>query len=235
VAQCNGLQIRKTVSSNLTRCSKDKMDNIKYLIISWENQGVFTLETDPVIANSLASSNLNCYVRAVFKLSFPKIVDLDNRDYFKNNHYRLEGKGFELQPLTSNLISSDWLAEQEAMFLRQDAHLFLKYHSTTAMVGMERNMWDNFSIEAEIELDKCDPDSGVYTRPIEEYARTLKKSVEQTYKELKLTVEGEKLVRFRIAALTKFFQLKINDIKTVAERDFIKKYIVNEFWNKSQI
>jgi hypothetical protein len=211
------------------------MNNIKYLIVSWENQGVFTVETDPVIANSLASSNINCFPRAIFEFNFPKIDNITNRDYFKNNYYKLESKGFELQPLASNLISSDWLAEQEAMFFRQDAHLFLKYHSSTAMMGMERNMWENFSIEAEIELDKCDPDSGVYTRPIEEYARTLKKSVEQTYKELKLTVEGEKLVRFRIAALTKFFQLKINDIKTVAERDFIKKYIVNEFWNKSQI
>jgi hypothetical protein len=211
------------------------MNNIKYLIISWENQGIFTVETDPVIANSLGSSNINCYARPIYEFNLPKINEITGRDYFKNNFYKIDGKGNEIHPLSTDLITADWLDEQDAMFYRQDAHYFLKTHSTAAVAGMERNVWEHFSIEAEIELDKCDPDTGVYTHPIEEYARVMKKSVQQTYKELKLTVEGEKLVRFRVAALTKFFQLKINDIKTKDELNFIKHYIVYEFWRKSQI
>jgi hypothetical protein len=211
------------------------MNDIKYLIISWENQGILTFESDPVIANSLGSSNVNCYARPIYEFNLPKIHEITGRDYFKNNFYKLDGKGNEIQPLSTDLISSDWLAEQDAMFLRQDAHYFLKIHSTAAIAGMERNIWEHFSIEAEVELDKCNPGEGLYTRPLEEYARITKKSVEQTYKELKLTVEGEKLVRFRVAALSKFFQVKINDIKTAGDLQFIKLYILNEFWKKSQI
>jgi hypothetical protein len=211
------------------------MPDIKYLIISWENQGIFTIEEDPVIANSLGSSNINCYARPIYEFNLPKIKEIAGRDYFKNNFYKLDGKGNEMQPLPTDLITSDWLDEQNAMFFRQDAHHFLKIHTTASIAGMERNTWGNFSIEAEIELNKCDPINSIYTRPLEEYARITKKSVEQTYKELKLTTEGEKLLRFRVAALTKFFQLKINDIKTASDLQFIKLYILNEFWKKSQI
>lgn len=211
------------------------MTGIKYLIVSWENQGIFTVETDPVIANSLASSNVNCYVRDIFEFNFPGLSEIKDRDQFKTSYYKLDGKGNELQPLLPHLITDSWLAEQEAMFLRQDALIYLRYHARIAMTGMERNTWDNFSVEAGIELEKCNPEQGIYTRPLEEYARLLNKSVEQTYKELKLTIEGEKFIRFRVAALTKFFQLKINDIKTKEEFYFIKRYIMHEFWNKSQI
>lgn len=211
------------------------MTGIKYLIVSWENQGIFTIETDPVIANGLASSNLNCYVRDLFEFNFPNLAEIKDRDQFKNNYYKLDSKSYELQPLLPHLINDSWLAEQEAMFLRQDALIYLRYNARLAMTGMERNVWSNFSIEAEIELDKCKPDEGIYTRPLEEYARIMNQPVEQTYKELKLTVEGEKFVRFRVAALTKFFQIKINNIKTKDDFYFIQKYIMHEFWNKSHI
>ena len=211
------------------------MIETKYLILSIENQCVFTMTRDPVVANALCSSDINTVIRPITRYNFNDFDKINNRDYFKDKIYKSEFRDKFLSEVDVNLISQVWKDERESMRYKQDALTLLEVHYLSAITPAETAHNINFSNEAWQEIMLCDIEKGLYTRYIEEYSRILDKPIDQVYRELKLKIEGEKFIRFRVSALVERWKIKINEIKN--HEDFIKVRddMVNEFWVKSQI
>jgi hypothetical protein len=206
----------------------------KYLILSMENECIYTITTDPETANALAASNINTIIRPITRRSFSD-YDKVNRDYFKDKIYKSDFRNRTISEIDSTLISQNWKDEREWMLLRQEALTVLEVQYRIAITPTQWSYEDNFSNEVWQEIMLCDPNNDLYTRYIEEYARIVDKSSNQVYKELKLKIEGEKFIRFRINALVERWKLKINQIKTQEDYEKLRLDLIDEFWWKSKI
>ena len=211
------------------------MIETKYLILSMENQCVYTMTRDQVTANALASSNINTVIRPITRYSFNDFDKLNNRDYFKDKIYKSEFKDRFLTEIDPVLISQSWKNEKNAMYIRQDALTLLEVQYLFAITPVATFHSAEFSNEVWQEILLCNPEKDLYTRYIEEYARIIDKPVNQVYKELKLKIEGEKFIQFRVSALVERWKLKINQIQTQDDYNKVRDEMLNEFWVKSQI
>jgi hypothetical protein len=210
------------------------MIEIKYLILSMENECIYTITTDPETANALAASNINTIIRPITKRSFSDYAKV-NRDYFKDKIYKSDFRNRTINEIDSTLISQNWKDEREWMLLRQEALTVLEVQYQIAITPTQWFYGNNFSNEVWQEIMVCDLSNDSYTKYIEEYARIVNKSSNQVYKELKLKIEGEKFIRFRINALAERWKLKINQIKTQEDYEKLRLNLIDEFWWKSKI
>jgi len=203
---------------------------LKYLIISMENYCVFTMDTDVVNANNTALSNFNSFVRPVSRLNFKEYDSINARTFFKDKIYKIEASAKKLTEMNPDDISESWKTQRELIWLRQEGHAYLGMHHEIAISLTKTFHWDQFPTEALEEIKNCDPTTNSYTRLIEEYSRALDKPINHVYKELKLKLEGEQVVKFRISALTQKWKSLINKITTREELEFIKEGMITEFW-----
>jgi hypothetical protein len=207
----------------------------KYLIYSMENQCVFTVAHNPVTANAIAESNVNAVVLPITPHNFDDYALIRDRDFFKDNIYKVYTRVRKFTKADPSTISQSWKDERIAMQYCQNGHLSLDIHYLFAITPVERSFQVGFSNEVWQELMLCDPGIDMYSRCIEEYARIANKSPNQVYKEFLLKIEGEKFVRFRIAALVDRWRLNINKIKTKEDLNKVKEGMMAEFWLKSSI
>lgn len=209
------------------------MEDILYLIISHENFCVYTCTTQLISANALASSSIDCWVRAVtpFLNNFTKFK---SQKEFYENIWKNDKRSGQLVLVDPSLVSELWLLNREIIKRRQELFAIWEIHTNNALLRVETTKWVAFSAVADIELKLCKPDQNIYSPMIEEYAHISGRPVEQVYDELNLKIETENITKFRITALAEKFKDMINQATTLEEFDKIKTQMFIEFWGNAE-
>jgi hypothetical protein len=207
------------------------MQDMKYLIVSMENDCVFTYSPRAITACALAEGDIDA-VTVGITYAYTPAADyalIKNRDLFYGKAYIYDFKKYCLVETSFDNLSDSWKQTQEVVRLRQEA--FFVWESLTANAALKatQNTWDGYDFVAYGELSKCSPVDDVYTQPIHEYARILEMSVSQAYKELKLQTETQIIKKFRIQSLSEKWKRRINSCYTKDEIDAAKKQMNREF------
>lgn len=205
------------------------MVEMKYLIVSMENDCVFTFTPRDITACALTEGDIDSVAVGLTYATSP-VADynfIKNRDQFYNKIYQYNYKTGSIAEVAATSVSEQWKATQDVIRLRQEA-LFL-WESLTANAALKstKYKWDGFEFIAYSEIEKCT--SETYTEPVQEYARILEMTVEEAHKELKLQIETDIIKKFRIQALSEKWKRKINQCYTSDEIDQCKKQMHREF------
>jgi uncharacterized protein (DUF4415 family) len=207
---------------------------MKYLILSMENHAVYTMVMSPVIANALVSGDGDTVIRGITTATSPEYTRPLNRDWFQGTYWQV-GSDNRFTEIDPTKITDKWRAQQQVMRLRQDLLFAWQSHLEASLSRVVRHTWQHFDVLAEAEFSRCDPAQGQYSWIIEEYARIIEQPVEQAYKELKLRIESDNMVRFRIQAMGEKWKARINAVTEVSQSDQVRKEMAREFWLNSVI
>lgn len=207
------------------------MQDMKYLVVSMENDCVFTFSPRSITACALAEGDIDA-VTVGMTYAYTQVADYNmvkNRDVFYGKAYAYDFKNYSLKEVPYENLSDSWKQTQEIVRMRQEA--FFTWESLTANSALKttQNTWDGYDFVAYTELSKCNTLEGLFTQPIQEYARILEMPVEEAFKELKLQTEAQIIKKFRIQSLAEKWKRKINTCYTKDEIDAAKKQMHREF------
>lgn len=211
------------------------MPDMKYLIYSTENWCVYTMTPRPVTANALAEGTGDAVLRG---LTASNSIDYDkftDRYFFYNKIWMLDSKKNSFVEIDPNNVSDRWKRQREILFLRQNALVHWETYVSNSMIRVTRHKWEAFDSYMLEELKNCDPTSNEFSKIIEEYARILEIPVDIAYKDLKLRIESDNSVRFRIQAMAEKWKRKINQCNTSDELTAIRKQMVIDFSTNSMV
>lgn len=211
------------------------MNEMKYLILSTENQCIYTMTPRVITANALVSGDGDSLIKGVTKGNSVDFHKIKNREMFYEKIYMVENKRNSIVEIPSEHVSDSWKRQRDILFLRQEIFYNWETYTATSLARITRHKWDHFDVMAENELAKCNPSNNEFTWIIEEYARVMEVPADRAYKELKLRIESDNITRFRITALAEKWKNKINQGETPEEFSVIKREMVKEFWLNSSI
>jgi len=205
-----------------------------YLVVSHENFCVYTSTSQLVIANALASSSIDCFIRGVTSFNLNNYNKFTNpKEFYENiwkNDYRAQ---YNLVPVDPSQVNENWLKNREIIKRRHILFSVWDSHTSNALARVDTTKWPAFSAVAETEIKQCDSDKGIFTPMIAEYARISERPVAEVFDELKLKIETENLAKFRITALAEKFKDKINQAITQEDMDQVKAQMYIEFWGNA--
>lgn len=207
------------------------MQDMKYIVVSMENDCVFTYSPRAITAAALAEGDIDA-VTVGLTTAYTPFADyamVKNRDLFYGKAYVYDFKKYSLVETSIDNLSDSWKQTQEVVRLRQEAFFTWESLTYNASLKATQNTWDGYDFVAYTELKMCDASIGAYTQPIKEYARILEMPVEQAYKELKLQTETQIVKKFRIQALSEKWKRRINSCYTKDEIDAARKQMNREF------
>jgi hypothetical protein len=199
-----------------------------------ENHCVYTVVQNSLIANALIDGDGDCVIRGITPATCAEYSLVVNRDWCKMNTWSIDSTNKFTRMDPAN-ISDRWRAQQETIRMRQDLMFTWYSHVEASLSRVIRHAWEHFDVVMKAELAKCDPANNAYTWIIEEYARTLGQPVNQVYKEVKLRIESDDNVRFRIQAMAEKWKNIINRASTYDQSEQIRRDMSREFWRNSQI
>ena len=207
------------------------MQDMKYLIVSMENDCVFTYTPRAITAAALCEGDIDSVVVGL-TYAYTPAADynmIKNRELFYGKSYVFDFKNNSLTETSQDNLSASWKQTQEVVRLRQEAFFNWETLTWNASLKATQNTWDGYDFVAYTELEKCDPALGVFTPPIQEYARILEMPTADAFKELKLQTDTQILKKFRIQSLSEKWKRKINTCYTKDEIEAVKKQMNREF------
>lgn len=211
------------------------MKDMKYVVISMENQCIFTYTTSKHIANAICSGLGDTLMLGMSKVTNKWYPNIKDKDMFYQKVIMLDAKNRTMKVMPAETVSDTWRETQDLVRLRQRAFYAWESATSSALSKVERNQWEYFDTVCEQELAKCNPDANEYSWMIEEYARTVEQPVEHAYKNLKMRIESDNVAKFRIQALAEKWMNKFNQMYTKEEIDAGIKEMVREYWLNSKI
>lgn len=215
------------------------LPEMKYLVISNENNCIYTYTPRLHTALALAEGNVDSFVLGVTYSNMGKAEDYDriiNRDLFYEKIWSLDiGKTMFLTVVEDENISDSWKHTREVLRVRQEGFFLWETLVNNAFARVGHHLWDHFDVFAEHELAKCDSENESYEWTIEEYARIMDLSAKEAYKELKLQIESDKMKKFRIEAIATKWKNEINKITNRDQLTILKQQISREFWKNAMI
>lgn len=207
---------------------------MRYLIISYENLCVYALVDSPIIANAIAGSSIDTFVRAITPTSCPD-YELCTEEYFQNNVLKVAtGKG-NIMKSSEEEVSKEWLVNREILKARYKIFKVWESYTANALIRVQRYQWSGFTAVASSELEKCDLANNKYTIMIEEFARVVDLPIDQFCKDLRLKLEADNITKFRITALAEKWKTRINNSRTRQELTSIVPEMFQEFNSNSFI
>ena len=207
---------------------------MRYLIISYENLCVYTVVDSPIIANALAGSSIDSYVRAISPVTCPE-YDLCTDEYFYKDMYKVAtGKG-NIMPSSKDDVSKQWLINREILRARNNIFKVWESYTANALIRVQRYQWDGFTALARAELEKCDAANKKYTIMLEEFARVVDLPIDQFCKDLRLKLEADNITKFRITALAEKWKTRINSARSREDFSTIVPEMHQEFNSNSFI
>lgn len=207
------------------------MQDMKYLVVSMENDCVFSYSPRAMTAAALCEGDIDAVVVGL-TYAFTPAADynmIKNRDLFYGKAYVYNFKKYSLVETSFDNLSDKWKQTQEIVRMRQEAFFTWESLTYNASLKATQNTWDGYDFVAYTELKKCDPSRGVFTPAIHEYARILEMTEQEAFKELLLQTETQIMKKFRIQALSEKWKRKINTCYTKDEIDAAKKQMNREF------
>lgn len=213
------------------------MIDMKYLVVSAENLCVYTYSPRPVTAHAISAGIADSMVFGLTEMNSPHFNKFANRNFFHNKVWVLvlSPTGITLKERNQSEVTEDWVKNREIARARQNAFAIWETHTEHALARTNRRSWEPFTLIATQQLDMCKPEEGYYTKCIEEYAKVMMKPVDHVYKELKLQIDSDTNVKFRIQALADKWKDKINECDTQEQINKAKEYMLREFWTNSYL
>lgn len=202
----------------------------KYLILSTENNCIYTWTDSEVVAAAINDGDMDSLVRVITRHNSAKSFNLlDTADV--TDTYTVDLVKNAVSIISNTDVTESWLNQKNILLFRQ--RCFDYWHTTVvdAYARIAPSVWQSFDVVALDEVNKCDPSKSYYTPMIEEYANVLGKSLPDTYKELKLTLESNLIKKFRIQGLSEKWKNIINSATNVNSFDAIKLGINQDFWH----
>jgi hypothetical protein len=202
----------------------------KYLILSTENNCIYTWTNNDVVANAINDGDMDSLIRVITKHnsleSFEKLNTADLTDTYAVNLSKNT-----VAKISNTDVSESWLNQKNILLFRQKC--FDYWHTTVvdAFSRISPTVWQSFEVIALDQINKCDPSINYYIPAIEEYANILGKSLPDTYKDLKLTLESNFIKKFRIQALADKWKSIINSTTDVDSFESIKLSMNQDFWH----
>jgi hypothetical protein len=207
---------------------------MKYLILSMENFCVYTMIMSPTMANAIIGGDGDSMIRGITWANSPEYARATDRDWFYKGIWQIDNTNRFVE-VNESKVSATWLAQRDLLRMRQDLFFAWDTHLSNSLVRVVRHAWEHFDVTALAEIDKCNPETGQYSWIIEEYARIINQPVEKAFKELKLRIESDNNVRFRIQAMGEKWKNEINKVASYADADRVRKEMSREFWLNSLI
>lgn len=170
------------------------MENWKYLVIDHRNLGVLcsapTLEVGSALVRGLLDTKLMLLPLHLSWYSQYSHID------FNAAMLRVSALQ-EVQPLAINYVTDDFLKRRELARIRIQ---FLHKLQIVCEMARSRGTIGNFPelcSDLEAEIQKCQPGQGVYSLGILEYASIQGIAPATAYQDLKVKLDGARLVRIR--------------------------------------
>ena len=211
------------------------MPEMKYLVLSTENWCIYTMTPTPFTANALAEGDGDSIVRGLTPQNSADHARCVDRAFFYNKIWMIDNKKNTFVEVDPNNVSDSWKKQREILFLRQNAFVHWETHISNSLVRMQRHKWEAFDSYMWEELKNCDPTINQFSKIVEEYARILEIPVDMAYGELKLRIESDNSVRFRIQAMAEKWKRQINRGETQDELKEIRKQMTRDFWQNCLI
>jgi hypothetical protein len=147
----------------------------------------------------------------------------------------IDNKNNSFSEVDPSNVSESWKKQREVLFLRQNIFVHWETLTSNSLIRLSRHKWGEFDSYMETELKNCDPVKNEFSHILEEYARIVELPVDLAYRELKLRIESDNSVKFRIQALAEKWKKKINQGETSDELAAIRTNMIKEFWLNSMI
>lgn len=215
------------------------LPEMKYLVISNENNCIYTYTPRLHTAMAIAEGNVDAFVHGVTYANMGKIEDYDriiNRDLFYEKIWSIDiGRTMILSVMDPDDISDGWKYTRELIRIRQEGFFHWETLVNNAYARVSHHIWEHFDVFADHELSKCDPENDKYEWTIEEYARIMSLSTQEAYKELKLQLESDKMKKFRIETFAMKWKEEINRVTNRDQLQIVRQQMSRDFWQNAMI
>ena len=217
-------------------CGDDSMKDMKYVLISTENNCVFTYTPLPTMASAIQQGESDTFIIGITKANCPDYDNFKDRDYFYDRIMYFDiMRTYKFIETSPDDVSDKWKQRREIIRLRQELFYLWDTHAHNSLARNTQYAWPHFTVVAEAELAKCNPAENDFTWIIEEYARIMEVDTKTAYKELKLQIESDNIRNFRVQILAEKWKKEINactDSTMIAET---RRKMIREFWQNSYI
>jgi hypothetical protein len=205
---------------------------MKYFIFDSSNDGIVWTGSSIVVANKLKEGLIDCDMGSLSQYH-PSYNEL-TVDAITNQLKFWDGKGGRVKEMKTTDTNQIYLEKKRLAKLRSPSMHTLNGYAQWAY--RKTVSFPHAAMDAELAtvLEQCDPESGVFSFGIIEYALTCKMSNLEAYKQLRLRVDNYCSQRMRVYSYFDYYSGLINqaitdaDIQTI-NTDMHKKFIKDSF------
>lgn len=183
------------------------MENWKYLVVDEATEGILISAPSLELAVHLAKGFINARVTLIplHREFFKKYIPFN----FEDEHlgvtiYR------DVSQLEPAKVTSTYLAQRTLARARLKALESLQTYCFLGRIPATFGFTDEIAAEIDLELLRCRPTEGFFTPAIVEFAHLQHLSAETAYEELKMRVEGARLIKIRNFAVFDKYSRIIN-------------------------
>lgn len=200
-----------------------------YYITDYSNEGILYIHSNVVVCNYLKRGLLDCEVRRCGRNSngYQELFSLYKmKGNFDKYLSRTTG---HIENLSSISINPTYLERKRLISIRK--HLVIHLLMMTEVATKSTQICPFGSIESTLEfaIRDSDPENGVWSDGIQEYAQIVNVGPEVAYREVKLQLDNIQCVKMRTYAFMKMFADEINKITTNKEAEKMKTTIADKF------
>jgi len=207
----------------------------KYVICDNDTNFVYTNSWSKQIAYALCEGirDIGTFILTVHNNNY--YFKINNWEFFYDQPYTIDWRNGTMVEHSKEFLNADIIKTQEIIKLRRQLFSMWESHILTALNVRGSNHWQDFPLITASELEKCNPSEGHYSWLIEDYARFVELTPEEAYKTLKLRIESNQVIQFKITALAERWKNKINQATNFGEKSSILEQMRQEFWANGRI
>lgn len=210
---------------------------MKIILADYVNDGVVHIGTDLAVANQLKSGLVDTRMFFVWPEA-PFYADYDENFYANDQHFYIQPANFPpLKPIVmpDYMKHEIYLERRRLVSLRKMLFKQLFNHCRSATQLCENTPWPGIENNLDFALKNCDPDHGIYSQSVQEYAYINSLENIHAYKELKLQVDNLHSMKLRIYSYLKHFSSKINQVTTGDQAEDLSDEIRTKFYKDTLI
>jgi hypothetical protein len=205
---------------------------MKYFIFDSSNDGIVWTGPSIVVANKLKEGLIDCDMGSLGPYH-PSYAELTVDTIATNNQF-WDGKGGRVKLMKPEDANQVYNEKKRLAKLRSVSMYTLNGYAQWAY--RKTQSFPHAAMDAELAavLEQCDPEAGIFSFGIVEYALTCKMSNLEAYKQLRLRVDNYCSQRMRVYSYFDYYSGIINRATTDADiqavnTDMHKKFIKDSF------
>jgi hypothetical protein len=207
---------------------------MKFTIIDYSNEGILFVGDSQAVVNQLKAGLVDTEMR-MFYPRHPSYDKINRQEILFGDKHVFVKRDNSVVELPATALNPAYLERRRLVKLRAPLMEMLIRFTYTSTQICRPTAWDGIENNLQFALRDCDPDAGVWSDAIQEYAQINSVEPQHAYREIKLQMDNIHSIKMRVYGFLKLFSDKINQVADMDQARNIMQEMENKFFKDTWI